>query len=966
MGLLGLIIVGLLLYWLLKKPAKPQSESAELQLIRRNTEWVEFIKGYRKVATTKAERAMVEKMLADIQGQGLANTQELVSYSAMVKQSEQVANLGGAQERPAVIPTYTAASVAVEPSKPAIELDNTTLLLYFGAFLFVASVGLFITFGGANGILRTVAVLLVMASLYGSGVWIFRTKPKLEQAGLAFAGIGMTIAPLAGVAAYYYLFGQTNGAFVWFMTSLVCLGMYAHALVVLRKPLINYILIFTFLSLFESGVSILAVPIYYFGWAMAFVGILLVLFSRLSGKMADLQESSRNSSQLFLPIALCISLVLLPQQGAGQLGISLLFAAFFYGLEALSSKDMEQQNNALVSHVTLLIGICCISFSLTDSWSVVALTILLLNVVQVLCVALAPAANILWRNFASVLLATSVIGAGFGFVSSPGLLLAALACLALVGMVVWLCQKRSDSYVLGMVGLMALPLAYGQAFATYTSSTNQAILMFGALIVQLVIYGAARMSTKLNDKTWAIIAQQTYIVSLVAVLVAALFASVWACLGLSLAAIATAFILSEAENDGDWGIVAGLAIAVPLLRSLDDSGALVATNVIAVLLNIYLALRHRKEANRWFGSIVWFALPLSLGTGYFGHWSVAGYAWAYLVIMFGLILARMIARGVVFISGKVPLQSYAKTASLSYVVGYSLAGVVAIILSIASDNSQLHTSVIVAICMFVTYLLSKYVEKRADLWVLQPIAAQLLLWSIVRPVAGATSVQLFLVASSVLAAALYVLSGQNTGKLKTGRDYLRATALITAYITPAAALFTTTTILMPIGLLAAGLLTYYHNERSSQSNKEFSLVVVVAAIEWLLYYAGVREFQAYTHVVVATLGIFAYWRAVRGEVEVSDQYLLCMLATATIPLTFQALGGQAGGLYGWWLLLEQIGFMLLGMAIHKRLVTRWGLYVSVAAVLYQLRNLGWAALTVLAIFLIGIAIYNLQKPGDKN
>lgn len=43
----------------------------------------------------------------------------------------------------------------------------------------------------------------------------------------------------------------------------------------------------------------------------------------------------------------------------------------------------------------------------------------------------------------------------------------------------------------------------------------------------------------------------------------------------------------------------------------------------------------------------------------------------------------------------------------------------------------------------------------------------------------------------------------------------------------------------------------------------------------------------------------------------------------------------------------------------------WGLYVAVASVLYQLRNLGWAALTVLAMFIIGIAMYQLQKNSDQ-
>lgn len=93
----------------------------------------------------------------------------------------------------------------------------------------------------------------------------------------------------------------------------------------------------------------------------------------------------------------------------------------------------------------------------------------------------------------------------------------------------------------------------------------------------------------------------------------------------------------------------------------------------------------------------------------------------------------------------------------------------------------------------------------------------------------------------------------------------------------------------------------------------------------------------------------------------SNQYVYLMLVTATLPLALQALQGQAGGLYGWWLLLEQIGFIIIGMGIGKKIVTKWGLYTAVGAVLFQLKDLGWAALTVLAIFLIGLAVYKIQK-----
>src|SRR5690606_21962010 len=113
----------------------------------------------------------------------------------------------------------------VPPAKDAqaVRLDNISLLLYFGAFLFVAAVGLFVAFAGASGWIRTLAVLFVTLALYATGHWVYRSKPALKPAGLAFVGMGVAIAPLVGVAAYSYISGTSPQA-VWFATSLFCLA----------------------------------------------------------------------------------------------------------------------------------------------------------------------------------------------------------------------------------------------------------------------------------------------------------------------------------------------------------------------------------------------------------------------------------------------------------------------------------------------------------------------------------------------------------------------------------------------------------------------------------------------------------------------------------------------------------------------------------------------------------------------
>ncbi len=966
--LFWLIVLGLLIYLLTRGGKKPESESVETRLSQRNSEWIKFIAGYRKIAKNQAERELIDRMLADIEEQGIVPPTEVfrAQEDTIPDQDAKTALVWSATAEEA----HKQEPIAVV-TMPKIELDNTSLLLYFGAFLFVASVGLFTAFGGANGAVRTIAVLLVMGVLYGSGIWLFHNRPKLIQAGIAFSGIGMTIAPLAGVAAYYYLLSQAHGPAVWFATSLMCLGMYIHALQVFRRPLISYILIFTFLSLFESGVSILAAPIYYFGWAMALVGLILVSTSRLKGFWPELQESSRASSQLILPLSVLTSLALVPQHGAGQLGISLFFAAAYYGLETWNTKGSDQELNAITTQITALAALVCFSYAAGHSWNVVAISLLIVNGAQILCILLLPQPGRLWRNFASILIGTSVVGMVVAL-TNPAILLASVFMLAVNGFIAWRRQQRIDAYVLGVLAMMALPIVLGQVYLTKRlDAGSQATLLLSVLLMQLGIYVWHKPHQK--DQFWLTTAQQAYVVSATGVLVSALFASPFVCLGLVLGIVATIILLAEHESDGDWAIVAGLMIFGPILRAVDAPQALIATTLIALLLNISLALRYRKELNRWFSTVLWLILPISFGRGWLGNWQAASYAWAYLAVMLSLILSRAIARGNVLVSAKIPLSSYARTASYSYVVGYWLAAIISICAALASANARLHATVILGIMTGVVYWLSRYIEKRSDLLALLPLLSQAILWSALRPVAAEGSMAAYLLSSTVVALASYFIAlsiSYGTDKPTPQNDTkpIQEGALVSIFINPGTFFIIDRLVWpMPFGLLAAGLLLYFHIRNTSQQNRELAGGVMVVAILWVLWLAGIREVQAYTHVLVATLGLYAYWRARRNETVQSDQYIMSMLIVATVPLGLQALGGgQAGGLYGWWLLLEQIGFMLVGMSIKKRLVTLWGLYVAVGAVLYQLRDLGWAALTVLAMFLIGIAIYKLQGYNSKN
>lgn len=963
MGFLLILALLIIIVWAANrngKKTKSTPNTPEMQ--RLNQQWIDFIATYAASVTSAKEKTLLRHMLEDIRHQGLGEPSEALGNAVA---AAAVVNSDSVTEAPVFVPNLNPVIPTASTSTP---IDNATLLLYFGAFLFVASVGLFIGFGGASGILRAVAVLFVMIVMYTGGIWLYKNRPKLQQAGMTFVGIGIVIAPLVGLGFYNYVFDHQHGSVIWMVTSMLCLGLYLHALVTIKKPLLSYLLIFTFLSLFESSISVISAPIYYMGWGLAAVGIGLQLLNLWRGYWPELKESSRQSSLVLLPLSILVSIVMVPSHGAGQLGIALLLAAAFYGLQAFTTKDKEQEESAVATQVLSVAAVACLAYSSSHNYEVTAFAVLAINIVQVFILAAFKVSSRLWQNFSSVLMLSGGVAILLS-ITHPTAMLATTAGLTFSSLAIWVRQKRAEAYAIAALSFVSLPFIYSlQIEVPVLSASVQTGLAALALLVVLVSY---LMQYKASHRRagWLAAAQVSYFISALAVLTSSYFGSPLLCLAVAVGIVASLAILAERDHTTEWAEVAGALLAVPLIRAWSDSSILLLSITVVLATVLILALRYRKESLRWESTALWLLTPLILGHSSLGqHWKPSVYAAAYLVVMFVLIFSRAIARGVVLFSTNRVLASYARNASLSYVVGYVIAAGAAVAYSATSANSHVYTTAILVLLIVTTLYVSRYIEKRTDTLILIPALAQATLLSLIQPWTNTAHLNTFLVSSSVLALGSYwaVLTYESSTDKKHSPKDLLETCLVTLFITPFAVVFVGhTTWPMPFGLLAAALATFYHVRDFKQDYRELAGVLVSLSVAWLFQLAGVHQLQAYTHIGVATLAIYAYWRAQLGQVEMSDNYLKAMLALATVPLALQALGGSAGGLYGWWLLLEQIVFMLLGMAIKKRFVTLWGLYVAVADVLYQLRHLGWAALTLLATFLIGLALYQLQKHSDK-
>lgn len=964
MGFLTLLIIGALIWAFARNPL--DSPKVKTKIYEINKQWGDFIAGYHRLARTDEERAVTERMLRDLQSQGMPVSDVPTSKEETDMANGNAAELAGqpAGGIQAVIADSTVLSATAQlSSQQKTSVDNTSILLNFGAFLLIAAAGLFVGFGGATGGVRTFIVALVAAVFYCVGFWLWYDRPNLKQVALTFVGIGIVLAPLAGVAAYSYVFRE-SGAVVWFVTSTICLALYAHAASAIKHALLDYILIGTFVSLFESSIAVLNLPAYYYGWGLAAVGLLLQASQAWRKQPFATPASSALSANILLPLSLFVSLNMVASHGALQLAIALVLAAAYYGLMGWNAIQPVRLQAFTAAESLLLAAGVFFAYSVQHSFADSAVALVLLAVPQMVWLLLRSHSDMALR--AGRVLLCSLGLAVLLAQESEVVVLGAMLALAVAGAFVWLTQRRVGTYIVAILstigalfvgtysvwspadpgfvmGILSLVLILGQVGLFYlvharVFDTPNWRMWFQGMIVTSALAGLLSILAG-NAATFSLPVQTLVYVGLVGL--------VWT-------------LLIMHDDARLWTVLTGFLPFIPLLLLMTRSGAYdrpglyAATAVGTLLWNIGLSAWQKTEQTRAFVTVTALILPISIASLTSSVDGAVFYTGMYSVVMVGLLCARFVA---------VQSSAVSQKKGISYAVGAAVAAVLALCIAPIAHDRLL--SVTTAFTVGVAVIIAaRFVEKLPLLVSLLPFVVQIGIWS--------TYVEGQLVAYaavSTLAAALgYYLYVTSLKQIPHSEGYyVHYASLATSYIPVmvylGAASAGTVVWVLPWAVLLATVTTLHAVWNERQNIREAVGGIVAFAVMLVLYYYGLRNVQIYAHVTAALLALYAYWRWRRAEHAKSDSYVTATLAVVTVPLVLQALGGVAGDLYGWWLLIEQIVIMLLGMVLKKKFMVRWGLYVSLAAVLYQLRHLGWAALAVLAVFLIGLAIFRLQRSG---
>ena len=933
-----------------------------------------------------------KKLLENIKGSVTYSPEAVAQFQSQNRQPEQgmpVATQLKQEESQAEVAHYSEPIVPTEPvetfssqkSQKKTYIDNTSLLLYFGAFLFITSVGLFIGFAEVSGGLKAAAIALVAAIMYGFGFWMHENKKQLKIVGEAFIGIGMTTVPFIGITAYGFSGDQSsNGVFIWLLTSFVALGLYLYTITKLQSLFVSYLLLGSIVSLLLSFAGVIDGPVYYYIWIAAATGIAMQFISRYTTSIPALSDASRISSQVFIPLTVFASFIALADNSNGifQVAVTLALATGHYALMAVYD-SVNRLYYALTSHVLAIATIIVGVYSFDESLRSTGIALLLLAIIHGVLLTIRKNWFIVAKEHTYIILCSSFLSVIFLLTD---LRLATIA----IGVVLALSSLLAYSYrylfgfQIGLLSLITLSYAFGQWLPADGNSFNaigQTILSL--LFLSPIIY-LLKITDSIDNQNWKESVRTSMVIGLAIAVGVALFSGAVSLLVVCVFVAVLCSILHSIDTTPLWRQCELFFVGVPLVYAvvadslIDTTNYLTITTGVLLLFSVTASLRHKLLFARWTSTGAWLLLPIAIMTNKVGgldftSGSVIG---LYAVIVLALSVSRAIAYGKILSATKSPIASMSGQGSIMYYLGMLLSAGIIVFSSFFSENDALGVITLITLIGYVLFHFNK-IEKSNMATSLLPYLAQLVVLRFFEPyLSQVNNVELiYPIVASVVALTTYVytLSIPKT----TTQDPVplvdrKKVALSGLYVAPFSAIYVANlSWFMPFSAIIAVSITLYAYKNEKLSIRESIGGALLVAIFWQLNYFGIDDIQIYSHLLAALFALYAYVRHTYKNTHASDNYIVAALSVATVPLALEALSGGSsrGEIIGLWLLLEQIGFLVLGVTIKKPLLSKWGLYVGIAAVLYQLRDLGWAMVAVLSVFVIGIAIYRALKQPEE-
>ncbi len=850
--------------------------------------------------------------------------------------------------------------------KSAQEIDSASILLYFGAFLMIAGVGLFVGLSDFSGSVKTVTVLVLALTLYGAGLFMHQGVKRLKPAAVTLTAIGLICLPLTGVAAHFYAASALSGAWIWFVTSVMSLTLYGIALLQMRQSLIGYMSVFMCLSLWLSIDSVIHAPLYFFGWAMIVLGMIYLAATKFLRLWPEVEAPLSVSASIMVPAALLLTILFgYPAISVVHQSITVLLAAVFYALATWHEQGARARlTYFILAHILVLIGSYMWAIDASGSELLAAWVVSVLAAMQIALAARWRASHKTWYD--SVLIVTALALAMSTLLAAPFIHDSQLSFALLVSFVMTvsvvaaLWSRSVWQAVLGLAAMVSLPAVIG--YVVCVPFLPPAVMSGWYVLLATLLLFAGHWLRRFG---FIDLIRAAYVTSLSFAWLIGVYEHGWVSVAASLAVGALSVLIAYYEG-APYAVYAGTALGVmglvqALIWLTETWQPAFAVTVPVLGLLYYLTSKLLQKMR-------------SPGT-YYEPWFISGAVVLYGGVLLGLVVHGLnwFSIGFLALAGLLTMyEAYVRTQASTAYFG---AAVVLTAFELAMYKIGIREAQLYWYLWSLYVIVIAYLEREALGVILVAVVTAGGLGVGLRA-HGMTDVTSVSMVASVAAMGFYLVGKAHLllGDRKRWQPFLDAWSLVglaglyiasslpywfnylasdgSAYVGNAAILMT------------AGALTCYEMyARRSRGGLYLGAAVLLVGLQWLLYTQHIYNVQIYTHLWAGYFAVLA-WLASRDK-RTDEKRLFTVLAllVQTTPLAWQALDGDQG--MGILLLFESVAVLLIGLAIRYRLVAWWGLSAAVGSVLYQLRAYQFFALVLLGAGIIALGVYTLIKQDKK-
>ncbi|MEE2521150.1 hypothetical protein V1639_04970 [Pseudarthrobacter sp. J75] len=201
-----------------------------------------------------SEVPLAALLAAQREAAGPATARSAAQVSRPAAQPAPVAKPAAPRPAPAAASSPVGPHETPSARKARRDRQNINISLYVASLLLVAAAALFIG-TSLPPALRFAGICLVTIAFYGAGMVLHSRAPRLRPAAIAFAGTGLALVPIVGLAMYN--FALLSGPLAWFLTSTLGIVAYMAAAIRLNSRVLVFLSLTFLVSTTVSGVWVL-------------------------------------------------------------------------------------------------------------------------------------------------------------------------------------------------------------------------------------------------------------------------------------------------------------------------------------------------------------------------------------------------------------------------------------------------------------------------------------------------------------------------------------------------------------------------------------------------------------------------------------------------------------------------------------------------------------------------------------